>query len=189
MGTLSYTTTVSLDGFVADADGDFQWGAPTPEVFRHHVERVRALSAEIMGRRTYDLMRYWHTEPEGEAWTAEEREFAHLWREVPHIVVSSTLRHDQLVSDHDRLLPELSLPDLARLVEGAAGEVEIFGPTTAAPALRAGMVDDLRTFIAPQTLGGGLRALPEDLRLELRLVEHRVFDDGTVHLHHRPRRR
>ena len=185
MGTLCYTATISLDGYVADADGDFQWSAPDDEVFRFHVERMGPVSHEILGRHTYELMRYWYSDPDDEGWGPDEREFARRWRELGLIVVSSTLTTDELQSPHDRLLEDLDLRDLRAIVEDAPGEVEIFGPTTATLAIRAGMVSDFRFFVVPKVVGGGLSALPRDAELDLDLVEHRQFG-ATAYLHYRP---
>ena len=186
MGTLSYTATVSLDGYVADADGNFQWSGPDDEVFRFHVERMAGVSQEVLGRNTYELMRYWYAKPDEEDWGADEREFARLWTELDHVVVSSTLTESDLVSPRDHLLPRLDLAELAQVVGDAPGEVEIFGPTTAAEPIRAGMVTDFRFFVVPKVVGGGLAALPEGARLDLELREHRVFG-GTTLLHYRRR--
>ena len=186
MGTLSYTASVSLDGYVADADGDFQWSGPDDEVFRFHVERMGPVSHEVLGRRTYELMRYWHSEPDGEEWGPDEREFSRRWLEIRHVVASSTLSEGDLVRPEDELVAELGLYELRRIVDEAPGEVEIFGPTTAAPAIRAGMVSDFRFFVVPKVVGGGLSALPDEARLDLDLVEHRVFG-ATTYLHYRPR--
>ncbi|WP_040518291.1 dihydrofolate reductase family protein [Gordonia neofelifaecis] len=183
MGTLTYTATVSLDGYVADASGDFQWSAPGDEVFAFHVERMGPVSTEILGRNTYLLMTYWENEPADGSWSSEEREFARRWQAIERVVVSSTLIDDDLGSG-TRLIPHLSISELAGIVRDASGEVEIFGPTTAAAAIRAGMVDDYRFFVVPKIVGGGLRALPDDARLDLRLVEHRTFGD-TAYLHYR----
>lgn len=179
MGTLSYTATVSLDGYVADADGDFQWSGPDDEVFRFHVERMGPVSHEILGRNTYELMRYWYSEPEGADWGADEHEFARLWAELNHVVVSSTLAASDLESPRERLLPQLDLAELQRIVDDAPGEVEIFGPTTAAEAIRAGMVSDFRFFLVPKVVGGGLRALPDGVCLDLELADRRVFGSTT----------
>lgn len=186
MGTLSYTATVSLDGYVADAEGDFQWSGPDDEVFRFHVERMRAVSHEILGRHTYELMRYWYSDPDDAEWGPDEREFARLWCELSHVVVSSTLSADDLESSRDRLLPRLDPAELRRIVDDAPGEVEIFGPTTAAEAIRAGMVSEFHFFVVPKIVGGGLAALPEGARLDLELVDHRVFG-GTTYCHYRRR--
>lgn len=188
MGTLSYTATVSLDGYAADESGDFQWTAPGEEVFDFHVERMGAVSTEVLGRNTYELMTYWEAEPgsqEYEEWGDSEREFARRWRALDLVVASSTLQLDQLGSGDPRLVRRLSLEELDSIVADAAGEVEIFGPTVAREALRAGMVQDFRFFIVPRVVGGGLRALPDDADLALELVEQRLFENGIVFLHYR----
>lgn len=186
MGTLCYTATVSLDGYVADVDGDFAWSGPDDDVFQFHVERTGPVSHEILGRSTYELMRYWYSEPDDEEWGPDEQEFARRWQTISHIVVSSTLTSEDLQRPDNRLLPDLDLEELQRIVDEAAGEVEIFGPTTAAPAIRAGMVSDFRFFVVPKIVGGGRAALPEGALLDLELVEHRVFG-GTTYLHYRSR--
>lgn len=177
MGTLIYATTVSVDGYVADADGDFAWTGPSDEVFQVHLDRITEVSTEVLGRRTYGLMEYWETYPDDEGRPAAEREFARQWRRIDKVVASSTMTPDDLVSDRARLVPELDLPELRRVVEEAAGLVEIFGPTVAAPAFRAGLVEEVRFFVAPKVVGGGLRALPDDVRLDLRLVEQRSLGE------------
>jgi dihydrofolate reductase len=187
MGTLSFTATVSLDGYVADASGDFQWSGPGQEVFQFHVERMAAVATEVLGRRTYELMRYWETDPDDGSWSDDEHEFARRWRALDRVVASSTLRSDDVRSQGAQPIEHLGLDDVRRIVDEAAGEVEIFGPTTAADAIRAGMVTDFRFFVVPMVVGGGLRALPDDARLELRLVEHRIFEGGLVFLHYVPR--
>lgn len=185
MGTLSYTATISIDGYAAGPDGDFQFGAPSEQVFRFHVERMAAISAEILGRRTYELMHYWEAEPEGEDWGDDEREFARLWQGLVIVAASSSLTADEITRENHRQVTELTLDEIARITQHASGEVEIFGPTTAAPAIRGGLVRDFRFFIVPVILGGGLRALPEDARLDLRLIESRVFENGFTMLHYR----
>lgn len=180
MGTLSYSTTISIDGYVADADGDFQWSTPDDAVFDLHVDRMAAVSTEVLGRKTYALMQYWETDDH--VFSPPEQEFARRWRKIEKVVVSSTLTPDDVVAGRDRLVPRLSLDELRQIVDDAAGMVEIFGPTVAAEAIRARMVDEFNLFVVPKVVGGGLRALPDDVRLELRLAEHKVFDNGTVYL-------
>lgn len=187
MGTLSYTTAMSVDGYVADASGDFQWSAPDEEVFQFHLDRMAAVSTEVLGRNTYRLMSYWESEPEDDPWGPLEREFARRWQNLTRIVASSTLTQEDLTSDRVRLVADLGLDDLERIVEEASGEVEIFGPTTASAAIRAGMVKDFRFFIVPKVVGGGLRALPDDADLDLSLADHRVFGNGTAYLHYQAR--
>jgi dihydrofolate reductase len=191
MGTLCYTATMSLDGYAADADGDFQWSAPGDDVFAFHVERLAEVSAEIMGRRTFELMDYWEADPEagpeGEDWDEQEREFARRWQGLDRIVASSTLGEDAVDPARARLIRHLDLEELQRIVEAAPGQVEIFGPTLAADAIRAGMVSDFHLFLVPMLVGGGLRALPDGARLELERVQERAYDSGEVYLHLRPR--
>lgn len=185
MGTLGYTATISLDGYVADANGDFNWSGPSDEVFQYHVDRMAAVSTEVLGRNTYLLMKYWEAEPEDGSWGESEHEFARLWHGIERVVVSETLTPDDLAPERERLVPTLGLGELRRIVEEAPGEVEIFGPTTASQAIRAGMVEDYRFFIVPRIVGGGLSALPDGARLDLELVEHRIFSNGAAYLHHR----
>lgn len=188
MGTLTYTATVSLDGYAADAGGDFQWSAPSEPAFAAHVDRLAEVSTEVLGRKTFGLMQYWETDPEDEEWSPAEREFARRWRGIHKVVVSSTLTPEEIESDRVRLVPDLSLAELQRIVEDAAGVVEIFGPTTAAAAIRAGLVDEFQFFVVPKVVGGGLRALPGGVRHDLILAGHRIFDDGTAHLRYLSRR-
>lgn len=185
MGTLTYTASVSLDGYVADAAGEFQWSAPNDSVFAFHIDRMAKVSTEVLGRKTYALMQYWETYPDDDDHPSPEREFARRWRRIDKFVVSSTLMPEQLGSDRDRLMPDLSLDQLQRIVDGATGVVEIFGPTVAAPAIAAGMVEEFQFFVLPKMVGGGLRALPDRVRLDPTLVEHRIFDDGTAYLRYR----
>ncbi|MBB1028724.1 dihydrofolate reductase family protein, partial [Dietzia sp. DQ11-38-2] len=126
-------------------------------------------------------------EPEDASWSPDEHEFARRWQDLTHIAVSETMAEADLLSARDLLLPRLDPARLREIVDGAAGEVEIFGPTTASEAISAGMVDDFRFFVVPRVVGGGLRALPPGAELDLELVEHRVFDSGTVLLHYRRR--
>lgn len=185
MGTLSYTTAMSLDGYIADASGDFQWVAPDEEIFRHHIDRISSMTAEILGRKTYQLMKYWEDEPPGEDWGEDEREFARLWRGVKLYVASSTLDESEISTTDTELIRKLELERIKQIVSDAPGEVEIFGPTTAAEAIRAGLVDDFRFFIAPILVGGGLAALPQGMRLNLELVEEKRFSGGTVFVHYK----
>ncbi|ROR72171.1 dihydrofolate reductase family protein [Bogoriella caseilytica] len=184
MGTLTYTATMSLDGFVADAAGDFAWAEPSAEIFARHLDQMAAESAEVLGRKTHELMRYWNQEPRDE-WSDDEREFARRWQGIDKIVVSGTLTGGDLDAARERLVPSLGLAELHRVVEEASGQVGIFGPTTAAEAIRHGMVEDFHLFVVPTVVGAGLRAFPADAALTLKLTEQRAFTNGTVYLHYR----
>lgn len=180
MGTLRYTAITSLDGYVADAQGNFDWSEPDSPVFDAHVERLADISTEVLGRKTYELMRYWETEPSDEQWSDAEREFARRWQALDKVVVSTTLTAVDLADGRFRLVETLGLTELRRLVEEAPGVVEIFGPTTAAAAIRAGLVTEFALFVVPKLVGGGLRALPDGVDLDLRLDDHRSFDNGVA---------
>lgn len=117
MGSLSYTATISLDGYAADTNGDFQWSALTDEVFQFHVERMAAVSTEVLGPNTYLLMRYWETEPEAGDWGALEHEFARRWRDIDQVVASSTLTQNELASERVRVVPALGLSELKRALK------------------------------------------------------------------------
>ncbi|WP_280194829.1 dihydrofolate reductase family protein [Nocardia farcinica] len=187
MGTLIFVATISLDGYVNDATGDFNWSGPSDEVFAVHVDRMGEVSTEVLGRKTYGLMQYWETYPDDEDRPAAEREFARRWRVIEKVAVSTTLTRGELGSDRDRLVPHLSLDELRRIVDAAPGVVEIFGPTTAAEAIRAGLVEEFRFFVVPKLVGGGVRALPDGVHLDVTLVEHRIFDNGMAYLRYRAR--
>ena len=187
MGTLSYTATVSLDGYVADADGASRGPRRTPRSSGSTWTAWRPSPTRCWAATTYALMEYWQNPPEGEESGPDEQEFARRWQAIPRTLVSSTMTAAHLASDTDRLVPRLDPGTLRRIVDEVDGEVEIFGPTTAAEAIRAGMVSDFLFFVVPHVVGGGLRALPPDARLDLELAEQRVFGGGTVFLHYRSR--
>lgn len=186
MGTLIFTASTSIDGYVADADGDFQWTAPSDEVFDFHIERMARVSTEVLGRKTYALMDYWETFPDDDDQSPAEREFARRWRRIEKVVASSTLTDDDVVAGRDRLVADLTPDELRRVVDAAGGAVEIFGPTVAAEAIRAGLVEEYHFFVVPKAVGGGLRALPDGVRLDLELAAQRTFGDVT-YLHYRRR--
>ena len=188
MGTLIFTATVSLDGYVADREGDFQWTGPTDEMFAVHLDRMAEVSTEVLGRKTYALMEYWEKYPDTDDHPAAEREFARRWQGINKAVVSSTMVPEELTSDRARLVPDLSTAELQRIVADAEGMVEIFGPTTAANAIRAGLVSEFRFFVVPKMVGGGLRALPDDVQLNLKLIEHQIFAGGTAYLRYQTQR-
>ncbi|MFD6812635.1 dihydrofolate reductase family protein [Enteractinococcus coprophilus] len=181
MGILSYTAVMSLDGYIADTDGDFQWATPSPEIFDAHLQRMSEVSTEIMGRKTYELMHFWDTYPDSDEATPAEKVFGRLWQHIDKIVASSTLSPTDMVAD-DELVPDLDVERVQRIGQEAEGVVEIFGPTTAADAIRAGLIERFEFFIVPIIIGGGLKALPEGVRLGVVLVEQRTFENGTVYL-------
>jgi dihydrofolate reductase len=170
---LVYSMNVSLDGFVADRDGDHGWGAGSDELFRFHLEQLRGLDGYLLGRRLYETMLVWETDPSLQ--TDEERvAFADVWRALPKVVFSRTL--DEVEGN-----ARLAEGSIAEEVAAADGEVSIGGPELAAQAIGLGLIDDLRMLRHPVLLGGGKPFLPpvED-RVAFELVETRTFAPGVV---------
>lgn len=182
MGMLNYAATVSLDGYVANSNADLQRAAPSDEVFAHHLERMNHVTTEILGRRAYGLMEYWSNVSEETAHSVAELEFAKRWLAIDKVVVSSTLAERNFSANGTRLVRELTLSDIRHIVAKNKGVTQIFGPTTATEALRAGIVDRLELFIVPVILGQGRRALPEGAYRKLKLIQKQIFEDGTVFL-------
>ena len=182
MADLVYGVIGSLDGYVADEHGDFDWSAPDAEVLDYVNELAAGTGTEIYGRRLYDTMKVWETF-DGD--TAEEAEWARAWRARAKVVVSSTL--DAVETSRTTLLPSLDAPTLQRLKDEATEPLAIGGPTLAATAIRAGLVDEYYFITCPILVGGGLRALPDGVRLELSLVEERRFGNGVVATRYRAR--
>lgn len=180
MGRLLYVGIGSLDGYIADTDGDFQWCAPDEEVHAYLNERDRAVSAELYGRRTYEIMKVWETfgtEPDE---NPVVREYGEIWRGRDKTVFSASL--PEVETSRTRLERTFD-PQLVRaFVDRAEGDVNIGGPTLASHALQAGIVDRVEYYANQVIVGGGLFWLPAGLRCALRLVEEHRFANGVVHL-------
>ncbi len=186
MAKLIYIATTSLDGYTEDRDGKFDWSAPDEEVHRFINNVVRAAGTHLYGRRMYETMMVWETDP---SLASEEspitRDFAEIWQTADKIVYSRTLeavstRKTQLERNFD---PEAT----QQLKESAKRELLIGGPELAAHAFRSGLIDECHLFLVPVIVGGGKPALPDNIRLELELLEERRFGNGTVYLRYRTR--
>ena len=183
MAELIYMAICSLDGYIADADGEFGWAAPDEQVHAFVNDLSRPIGTHLCGRRTYDVMQYWETAATDGSGDPVEEDFARVWQAADKIVYSRTLA--SVSAPRTRLEREFS-PDAVRtLKETAQAPLAVGGPGLAAAAFRAGLVDELQLFLVPVLVGGGTRALPDDVRLDLELVEERRFDAGTVFLRHR----
>ena len=182
MGRLVYTAIASLDGYVADERGTFDWCAPDAEVHAFVNDLERPIGTHLYGRRMYEVLSVWETMDTGPEQDAVIRDYAQIWRAADKIVVSRTL--DRVHTARTTLQTELDLDELRDRVRSSPSDVAIGGPTLAASALRAGLVDDLHLFLSPVVVGGGLRALPAGLRLDLELADQHRFANGVVHLHH-----
>jgi dihydrofolate reductase len=180
MTRIIYSTIASLDGYTVDAGGGFDWAAPSVEVHAFINDIEREVGAYVYGRRMYETMRAWQTMATADDDSGVTADFAELWRRADKVVVSTTLAE---VSTPRTALVRTFDPDALRELAAAANHpVSIGGPTLAGHALRAGIVDEVRLFLVPVTVGGGTPTFPLDLMLALELRDERHFPDGTVYL-------
>ncbi len=180
MARLVYSAIASLDGFVAHQEGDVSWSAPDEEVHAFVNDLLRPVGTHLYGRRMYEVLVAWETMPTGPDEPAVVRDFAKIWRSADKVVYSSTL--DEVRSTRTRLERGFDPAAVRRLVDEAATDVGIGGPTLAAHALRADLVDELNLFVTPVVVGGGTSWLPDGVRLDLTLVDEHRFAGGVVHL-------
>jgi dihydrofolate reductase len=182
MVKLIYSPIASLDGYVEDEEGKFDWAAPDDEVHAFVNELERPIGTYLYGRRMYETMVFWET-VSGADQPAVVRDFAEIWRTAEKIVFSRTL---QTVASARTHIERTFDPDVVRRVKEAAGaDITIGGAEPAGQAIAAGLVDELHLFLAPIIVGGGKRALPDDIRVPLVLLDERRFRNGVVHLHYR----
>jgi dihydrofolate reductase len=180
---LIYSAITSLDGYVADEDGHFDWAAPDDEVHAVINDLERRVGTYLYGRRMYEVMVYWETVDSLADRPSVTRDFAEIWQAAEKIVYSRTL--EGVTSARTRIERDF-VPDAVRRMKASTGrDISVGGPALAAQALKAGLVDECHLFVAPIVVGGGTRALPSDLRLRLELLDERRFGSGMVHLHYR----
>ncbi|MEO5710698.1 MAG: dihydrofolate reductase family protein [Nocardioidaceae bacterium] len=183
MGRLVYSAITSLDGYTVDAEGHFDWSAPDAEVHAAVNELLAPVGTHLYGRGMYDVLVAWETMSTGPDQEPAVNEFARIWHAADKIVYSTTLA--EVSSDRTRIERDFDPETVRDLV--ADGDVSIGGPTIAAHAFRAGIVDEVHLFVSPVVVGGGTRALPDDVRLDLDLVGERRFANGVVQLGYRVR--
>lgn len=183
MALLRYTAITSLDGYVNDAEGGFAWAAPSDELHEVVNAQEREVGTYLLGRRMFETMRFWETAP-GDV-PGPMGEYARIWRATDKVVYSTTL--DDVTTARTRLAASFDPGAIEDLKATSVLDVSVGGPTLAAAAFRADLVDDVHLFLHPVLVGGGTRALPDSLSARLELVSvDRVGD--VVHLHHRVRR-
>jgi len=185
MAKLIYSTITSLDGYVADEEGDFDWAAPDEEVHAFVNDLERKVGTYLYGRRMYEVMRYWETAHTLTDQPPFMRDYAQIWRAADKVVYSTTL--ETVSSARTRIERDFDPEVIRRMKERAERDISVGGPDLAAQALEAGLVDELHLFVAPIVVGGGKRSLAENVRLELELLDERRFEGGMVHLHYRTR--
>ena len=175
---LIYSMSVSVDGFIKDRDGSFDWSGPDEEQFRFHIEEVRQLGGFLSGRRLYESMLVWDTDPSLRE-TEAQAEFADIWCAIPKVVFSRTL---ESVEGNARLATSSVAEEVAAALDATDKDVAIGGAGLAAQAVELGLVDELRMFRYPVVVGGGtpfLPPVPEYVRL--RLLETRTFGSRVIY--------
>jgi dihydrofolate reductase len=183
-GRLVYSALCSLDGYIADAQGKFDWAAPDDEVHQHVNQLMSSIGTHLYGRRLYETMTYWERfeviaqEPDIAS------EFAELWQDADKVVYSRTL--EEVATPRTTLERSFDPAAIRRRKRRADRDLLIGGATLAGEALRSdGLVDELHLYVYPVVVGGGTRALPDGVQARLELLDERRFASGVVHLHHR----
>ena len=179
MSKLLYSAISSLDGFIEDGEGRFDWAAPDDEVHAFVNDLERPIATYLFGRRMYESMAYWESPASTADQSAAVREYGEIWRAADKVVYSRTL--ETVSSARTRIERELDPAAVRQLKETASGDLSIGGPELAAHAIEAGLVDEYHLFLVPVVVGSGKRALP-DIRLKLELLDERRFGNGTVYL-------
>ncbi len=183
MAKLMYTAITSLDGYIEDEDGSFDWSAPDEDVHAFVNDLERPIGTYLLGRRLYETMVYWETPPADSPPVALD--YARVWRSADKVVYSTTLR--ETASGRTRIERTFD-PDAVRAVKEAAGaDLSVGGADLAADAFRAGLVDEVRLFLNPVIVGGGKRALPDGVRLDLELRNEHRFANGVIYLRYAAR--
>ncbi len=183
MGRLIYSAMQSLDGYVADAAGKFDWAEPDESVHTFANELQRTIGMNLLGRRMYEVMSAWETLGAQGDEPAYIQEFGELWRASDKVIYSTTL--DSVPAARTRIERAFEPDAVRRMKDEIVGDISIAGPTLAAQAIAAGLVDEYQLFVVPVIVGGGTRCLPDGIRLDLQLVSQRRFDNGTVYVSYR----
>jgi dihydrofolate reductase len=184
MAKLIYSAITSLDGYVADEDGKFDWAEPDEEMHTFVNELERPVGTYLYGRRMYEVMGAWETMNLSEQ-PAFIRDYAEIWRAADKIVYSKTL--ETVSSAKTRVERDFDPESIRQMKTSAGHDISVGGPELAAQAFKAGLVDECHLFLTPIIVGGGNRSLPNNVRLKLELLDERRFGNGVVHLHYRSR--
>lgn len=180
MAKLIYSAITSLDGYVADRDGNWSWSLPDAEVHSFVNDIERPIGTHLYGRRMYEVMAAWETMADPAPLI---QDYARIWQAAEKIVYSTSLK--DVSSARTRIEPAFDPAGVRRMKATATSDISIGGPALAALAFDAGLVDELHLFVSPVVVGGGKASLPDDVRLELELRDERRFGNGVVYLHYR----
>jgi dihydrofolate reductase len=177
MAKLVYSAITSLDGYVADEEGNWDWSAPDEEVHAFLNDDERPIGTYLYGRRMYDVLSAWETMDDPQP---EMRDYAEIWRSAEKVVYSRTL--ENVSSARTRIEREFDPEAVRRMKDEAGADLSIGGPELAAQGLRAGLVDEIRLFLSPVVVGGGNPALPDLVSVGLELLDEHRFANGVVYL-------
>src|SRR5450756_2128944 len=183
MAKLIFSAITSLDGYIEDEDGNFDWGAPDEEVHAFVNDLERPIGTYLYGRRMYETMVFWETVSTEADESAVFRDFAGLWRAAEKIVYSKSL--ETVSSARTRIEHEFDPTVIQEMKSTQERDISVGGPNLAAQAFEAGLVDECQLFLTPIVLGGGKPSLPNNVRLDLELLSERRFRSGVVFLHYR----
>jgi dihydrofolate reductase len=178
---LIYITNTTLDGYIEDTSGAFDWANPH-QVHEFITALVRPMSTHLYGRRLYETMAYWDA-PAIDDYPPEHRDFARVWQNAQKIVFSRTLKSP--TTRNTRIEHDFDAEAIRKLKRESALDMIIGGAELAGLALQADVVDECHLFVHPVLVGGGKPAFPAALRRKLELLATRRFDTGVVHLHYR----
>jgi dihydrofolate reductase len=183
MAKLIYSAITSLDGYVVDEDGNFDWAEPDEEVHTFVNDLERTVGTYLYGRRMYEVMVAWEDTQTFADQPRFVQDYAQIWQAADKIVYSKT--QETVSSARTRIERDFD-PEAVRQMKAQAGrDISVGGPDLAAQAIKAGLVDEFHLFVAPIVVGGGGQSLPDNVRLKLELVDERRFGNGVVHLHYR----
>lgn len=184
MAKLIYSAITSLDGYVADESGSFDWAAPDEEIHAFVNDLERPIGTYLYGRRLYDVMHFWET-LDTSGGSPATQDYAQLWRAAEKVVYSQTL--DGVRSGKTRIERTFSPQAVREMKAASERDISVGGPTLAAYAIAAGLVDEYRQFVTPAIVGGGTHWLSRGVRIDLQLLDERRFKSGVTYLQYRPR--
>jgi len=185
VGRLIYSSIASLDGYVADETGNFEWAEPDEEVHAFVNDLERPIGTHLYGRRMYETLAVWEHPDDFAGDSAIMRDYAQIWQSADKVVYSRTLT--AVSTAKTRIEEEFDPAAVRALKDASEHDLAIGGPMLAAQAFAAGLVDECHLLLCPIAVGGGTPSLPDHTRIPLQLLDHRRFANGTVHLHYRVR--
>jgi dihydrofolate reductase len=185
MAKLIYSAIMSLDGYVADEDGNFDWAEPDEEVHSFVNDLERRVGTYLYGRRMYEVMVAWESPDTVADQPPFMHDYAEIWKAADKVVYSSTL--ESASSARTRVERDFDPEAIRQMKATANRDISVGGPDLAAQAIKAGLVDEWHLFVTPIVVGGGKRCFPDDVRLKLEFVDERRFGNGVVYLHYRTR--